>query len=109
MACHHRLCAAQTVERRKAWHDINALGLHARSDDVGHGMTSPARTAHTVGIIGRGMTSPPLDITHGRQRRAWHAITALGLADTVGRRQAWYAITAIGRQIRSNDVGLGMP
>ena len=31
-----------------------------------------------VGNIRRGMTSPPLDITHGKKRRAWHAITALG-------------------------------
>ena len=51
---------AQTVEQRRAWHDITALGLHARSDDVG-----------------RDMTSPPLDSTHDRQRRAWHDITAL--------------------------------
>ena len=47
--------------QRRAWHDITALGLHARSDDVG-----------------RGMTSPRLDSTHGRQHRAWHDITALG-------------------------------
>ena len=31
-----------------------------------------------VGNVGRGITSPPLDSTHGRQRRAWHDITALG-------------------------------
>ena len=61
VACHHHLCASHTVERHWAWHDITALGLHARSDDVGCGMTSP-----------------PLDRTHGRQRRAWHDITALG-------------------------------
>uniref|UniRef100_A0A494G8M3 Uncharacterized protein n=1 Tax=Solanum lycopersicum TaxID=4081 RepID=A0A494G8M3_SOLLC len=41
MACHHRLWTAQTVERRWAWHDITFLGLYARSDDVGRGMTSP--------------------------------------------------------------------
>ena len=73
------------------------------------------------------MTSSPLDYTHSRRmsavacrhrlwraqtvgrRKAWHAITALELADTVERLRAWYAITAVGRQIRSNDVGLGMP
>ena len=42
-----------------------------------------------VGNVGRGMmTSPPLDSTHGRQRRAWHAITVLGQhtqSDDVGR------------------------
>ena len=57
MACHHHLWAAQTVERRRAWHAIIALRPHTQSKDVG-----------------RGITSPPLDSTHGRQRRAWHAI-----------------------------------
>ena len=33
-----------------------------------------------VDDVGRGMKSPPLESTHGRQRRAWHDdITALGL------------------------------
>ena len=50
VACHHRLWAAQTVERRRAWHEITALELHAPSNDVG-----------------RGMTSPPLYCMHGRK------------------------------------------
>ena len=66
VACHHHLWAAQTVEQRRAWHDITALGLHEWSDDVG-----------------RGITSPTLDSTHGQQRRACHDITAL--ASTHGR------------------------
>ena len=37
------------------------------------------------------MKSPPLDSTHGRQRRAWHDITAIG-------QHIWW-----------NDVGRGMP
>uniref|UniRef100_A0A494G8M7 Uncharacterized protein n=1 Tax=Solanum lycopersicum TaxID=4081 RepID=A0A494G8M7_SOLLC len=49
LACHHHLWASQTVERRRAWHEITVLELHARSDDVGSGMTSP-----------------PFDSTHGR-------------------------------------------
>ena len=49
VACHHRCWAAHMVERYQVWHDITTLGLHARSDDVGCGMTSP-----------------PLDSTHGR-------------------------------------------
>ena len=79
VACHHGLrtahtvgrhramhaifafLTAQTVEQRCAWHDITALGLHARSDDVR-----------------RGMTSAPFDSIHGQQRRSWHDITALG-------------------------------
>ena len=31
-----------------------------------------------VGNIGCGMTSPPLDNTHGRQRQAWHDFTTAG-------------------------------
>ena len=49
VACHHRLWAAQTVEQRRARLAIKALGQHTRSDDVGCGMTSQ-----------------PLDSTHGR-------------------------------------------
>ena len=96
-------------ERCRAWQDITALGLHARWDD-----------------IGRGMTLPPLDSTHGRQLRAWHDITALGqhtssatsgvashhrrwLAHTVGRRRPWHEITALGQHTLSNDIGRGMP
>ena len=40
VARHHRPCTAHTAERRRAWHDITAFGLHARLNDVGHGMTS---------------------------------------------------------------------
>ena len=61
VTCHHRSWTAHTVGRHRPRHDITALGLHAQSDDVG-----------------LGMTSPPLDSTHGRQCRAWHDITALG-------------------------------
>ena len=61
VACHHRGWAAHTIERRQAWHDITSLGMHAWSDDVGCGITSP-----------------PLDSTLGRQHRAWHEITAFG-------------------------------
>ena len=54
--------AAQTVERHRVSHDFTAVGMHARSDDIGHGMTSP-----------------PLETTHGQERGVWHNITALGL------------------------------
>uniref|UniRef100_A0A494G8M2 Uncharacterized protein n=1 Tax=Solanum lycopersicum TaxID=4081 RepID=A0A494G8M2_SOLLC len=165
VACHHRLKAAQMVERRWARHDLTALGLHARSDNVRRGMTSPPLDSthsrkcsawhdinalgqhtrydnvgpHTVNLrrachdiiafgqhtrskyIGRGMPSPPLDSTHAKtmsgvachhrlwgaqtvkQRRAWHAISALGLVDSVRRRRAWYAVTAFGQHTQSDD------
>ena len=71
VACHHRLWAAHTVERRRAWHAIIALGRQTRSDNVRHDMPSP-----------------PLDSTHGRQLRALHDIFALAQhawSDYVGR------------------------
>ena len=40
--------------------------------------------------------------------RAWHAIIAFGLDDTVRPRRAWHNISALGRQTRSNNVGRGM-
>ena len=52
VACHHCPWTAHTVGRRRAWHEISVLGLHLWSD-----------------YVGRGMTSPPLDSTHGRTKR----------------------------------------
>ena len=93
VACHHRLWAAHTVERRRLWH---ALGQQTRSDDVRRDMHHCLWTAHTVGRrrawhaiiafgqhtrlndVGRGMLSSPLENKHDRQRRAWHDISALG-------------------------------
>ena len=49
VACHHRPWTAHSVERHRAWHDITALGQHKRSNDVR-----------------RGITSQPLDYTHGQ-------------------------------------------
>ena len=127
MACHYRLWAAYTVERRwvwhaiftfglthtvrrrRAWHAIIALGLQARSNNVGHGMPSS-----------------PLGFTHRRTRsgvashhRLWtssHCMTASGVAchhrlwvaHMVERCQAWHDITTLGLHARSDDVGRGM-
>ena len=40
VACHHRIWATHTVERRRTWHAIIAFGKHTRSNDVGRGMPS---------------------------------------------------------------------
>ena len=90
VACHHRIWAAQTVERRMAWLAIIAFGL---ADTVGrrqawHAIITLGRKTWS-NDVGRGMPSPPLDNTHGRQRRAWHA-----------------DITALGQHTRSNDIGV---
>ena len=92
VACHHRLWAAHTVERRRAWHAIIALGRQTRLDDVR-----------------RDMPSPPLDSTHGRQMSGVALHHRPWTARMVGRRRAWYDITALGQHTRSNDVGRGMP
>ena len=71
MTCHHHLWKANTFKQRRAWIEITAFGLHARLDNVA-----------------RGMTSPPLDSTHGQQCWAWQDITALGQhtrSDNIGR------------------------
>ena len=126
VACHHRLWAAHTVERRRVWHAVIAFGQYTRSD-----------------VVVGGMPSLPMGSTLGRttsvvachhclweahtveRRRAWHAIIALcsthcratsgvachhrpWAAHTVGRRQTWHAIIASGQHTRSNDVGRGI-
>ena len=79
VACHRRLWASHTVEQRQAWHAIIAFGQHTRSATSGVALHYCPWNAHTVGIVWRGMTSPPLESTHGQQRRAWHEIVAFGL------------------------------
>ena len=90
--CQHHLWAAHTVERRRAWHAIIALGRHTRSNDVR-----------------RDMPSPPLDSTHDRTTLGMACHHHLWVAQTVGRRRSWHAIIAFGQHKRSNDVGRGMP
>ena len=65
--------------------------------------------AHTVDVLGRGITSPPLDSTTGRTKSGVACNDRLWKAHTVEQRRAWHAIIALGRQTRSNVVGRGMP
>ena len=91
VACHHHLVAAHTVELRQAWHAIIAFGQHLRSNDVG-----------------RGITSPPLDITHGRTTSGATCHHHLWKAHTVERRRVWHAIITFGQHKQSKDVKRGM-
>ena len=91
VACHHLLYAACTIERRQAQNDITAFGQHTRSNDVG-----------------RGMTSPLLDNTHGRMTSAVACHHRPLTTHTVGRRPAWHDLTALGQHTRSDYVGRGM-
>ena len=83
---------AHTVKQCQAWHETTSLGLHARSDDVGCGMSSP-----------------PLDNTHGRMTSGETCHHRLWTAHTVEPRRACHAIIAFGQHTRSNDIGRGMP
>ena len=103
-----------TVELRRAWHDITALGQHTRSNDVGHGR----REWHFITALGqhsrsnyveRGMTSPPLDSTHGRMKSGVACHHCLWEAQSDERHQAWQANITFGQHTRSNGVGRGMP
>ena len=92
VACHYFLWVAQKVEQRQEWHDITALGLHARSNDVE-----------------RGMPSTPLDSTHGR------TTSVVAYIITFGQHTRWNYVgrgmpsLPLGSTKRSNDVGRGMP
>ena len=124
-ACHHRPWTAYTVgnvrrgitsppldnthgRQRRAWHDITALGLHARSDDVGHGMTSPPLDNTRLNDVGCGIRSSPLGSTHGLMRSGVACHNRLLAVQTFKRRQAWHVITALGLHVWSDDVGCGM-
>ena len=123
VACHHHLWALQTIERHWAVHDITAFGLHARSDDVRRGMTSPSLdythgwTWHVIiafgkhtrlNDVGRGMTSTPLDSTYDQTTSGVTCHHRLCKAHTFQRRQVWLDITLLGLHARLDDVGRGM-
>ena len=90
VACHHRLWAAQMVERRRAWHAIITFGQHTRSNDVGHGMPSL-----------------PLGSTDSQTASGVACHHRLWLTHIVKRRRAWHAIIAFGWQTQSDDLGRG--
>ena len=92
VACHHRLWVAQMVERRRAWHDITALGLHTLLDNVG-----------------RGMPSSPFDRTHNRTTSDVACHHRLWVAKIVEQRRAWHDITALGLHTWLDNVGRSMP
>ena len=91
VACNHRLWPAHTVERRRAWHAIIALGRQTPSNDVR-----------------RGILSSPLGSINGRTMSGVTWYHHLWPAHTVERRRAWHAVITFGQHKRSNDVGRGM-
>ena len=110
VACHHRLWAAHTVERHQAWHAIIAFGL---AHTVGrrrawHAIIDLGRQTRS-NDVGHGMTSPPLGRTHGRTTSGVACHHHLWAAQTIKRRRARHAIIAHGRQTRSNNVRRDIP
>ena len=75
--CHHSHWVAHTVERRRAWHAIIALGRQTRSNNVR-----------------RGMPSPPLDSIHDRTTSGMACHHHLWVAHMIERRQVRHAIIA---------------
>ena len=110
LAYHHHPLMKNAVKRRLAWHAIIAFWQHTRSNDVARGITSTPFD-NTYGLTTSGVACHHrLWATQSIERRPpWHAIITVGLAHTVRRRRVWHAINALGRQIRTNDVGRGMP
>ena len=81
----------------------------------GHSMACMACPCYAIGSlqkhaddVGRGMTSPPLDCTHGRTTSGVTCHHRLWTAHSVKRRLVWHVIIAVGQHTRSNDVGRGM-
>ena len=72
-------------------------------------MTLSPLTAQKVGNVECGMTSLPLDNTHGRTTSSVTCNHRLWTAHMVGLRRVWHDITSLGQHTRSNDVGHGMP
>ena len=109
VACHHCLLAAQTVERRRAWHRIIAVGLAntVRRRRVWHAIRALGRQTRS-NDVGRGLPLAPLTSTHGQTTSGVACHHHLWAAQTVGLCRAWHAIIALGRQTQSNDVGGGM-
>ena len=73
----------------RAWHDITALGLHTRSNDVGRGMqSSPLGSIESWTASSVACDPRPWTINMVERRQAWHAIIAFGQhrrSDSVGR------------------------
>ena len=92
MACPQRLRTAHKEGRRRAWHDITSFGQRTRSNNVG-----------------RDMSSPPLESTHGRPKSGVACHHHHWATHTVELRRACHAIIAYGQHKRSNDVRRDMP
>ena len=127
VACHHRLLAAQMVERHRAWHaiitfwaaqtverrqaghDIIAFGLAhtVRQRRAWHAIIALGRQTRS-NDVGHGMPSSPLGSTDDRTTSgmAWHHYPWIARIDE--RRRGWHDITTLCLHRRSNDIRSGM-
>ena len=101
MACKHHLWAAHTVKRHRAWHASIAFGKHmVERHRAWHAII--ALRPHTQSKdVGRGITSPPLDSTHGRTTSGVTCNHPIG-QHTIEQCRAWHDITALGQHTRSD-------
>ena len=105
-AGHHRLWAALTVERCRAWHAIIAFGLDdtVRRRRAWHAIIALGRQTRSNDVR-RGMQTSPLGSTDGRTASGVACHHRLWEAHTVERCRVWHAIIAFGKHTRSNNVG----
>ena len=92
MSCHARCLSTVCAALRRLWHAIINFGQHTQWKDVG-----------------RGLTSPPLDSTHGRTTSGVTCRHGPWTPHTVEQSRMLHAIIALERQTRLNDVRRGMP
>ena len=126
VACHHRLWAAHTVERR--WRGMLSSPLGSTDGRTTSGVACHhiPWTTHMVGRrrawhaiiafgqhtrsnnVGRGMPSSSSGSTHGRTTSGVACHHCLWAAHTIRLRRELHDITALGQHTRLNDVGHGM-
>ena len=81
------------VGQRMVWYALVALGQDTRSDDVGH-LGQHTRSDD----IGHGLSSYPLDNTHGRPKLGMTCHHRPWTAHTDGQRQVWPSIMILRQQ-----------
>ena len=99
---------AHTVGRRQAWPGNTDYGQHTRSASSGMELHHRPWTAHTIGNVGCGLTSPPFDSTHGQTTSGVPCHHRPWTARMNGRCRVLHDITPLGHCTQSDDVVCGM-
>ena len=99
--------STHTVGRCLSWHAIISFRQDTRSDDVERIIALRQYTASNY--IGLGITTFPLDSTHGLATSGLECPLLPWTSHTVVRRRAWHCINALGLHTRSDYIRHGMP